>query len=68
MTLGAYLPKVKPAFMLEPLEDAGPKLKVVVVVVAVVLSVLAVTSSLGFWLSAATPSVDPAVSLQFKKC
>jgi len=67
MTLGAYLPKVKPAFMLEPLEDAGPKLKVVVVV-AVVLSVLAVTSSLGFWLSAATPSVDPAVSLQFKKC
>jgi len=69
MTFGLYLPKVKPAFMLEPLEDAGPKLKVVVVAAAtvVVLSVLAVTSSLGFWLSAATPSVDPAASLQLKK-
>jgi hypothetical protein len=57
--------------MLEPLEDAGPKLKVavavVVVVVVVVLSVLAVTSSLGFWLSVATPSVDLAASLQIKK-
>jgi hypothetical protein len=52
--------------MLEPLEDAGPKLKVVVVVVAL-LSVLAVTSSLGFWLSVATPSVDLAASLQIKK-
>jgi len=50
--------------MLEPLEDAGPKLKVVVVVV---LSVLAVTSSLRFWLSVATPSVDLAASLQLKK-
>jgi len=54
--------------MLEPLEDAGPKLKVVVVVfVVVVLSVLAVTSSLEFWLSVATPSVDLAASLQLKK-
>jgi hypothetical protein len=50
--------------MLEPLEDAGPKLKVVFVVV---LSVLAVTSALGFWLSVATPSVDLAASLQIKK-
>lgn len=50
--------------MLEPLEDAGPKLKVVVVVV---LSVLAVTSSLGFWLSVAIPSVDLAASLQLKQ-
>jgi hypothetical protein len=62
-----YLPKVKPVFMLEPLEDAGPKLKVVVVVVVLLLSVLAVTSSLGFWLSVVTPSVDLAASLQIKK-
>ena len=55
--------------MLEPLVDAGPKLKVVfvVVVVGVLLSVLAVTSSLGFWLSVATPSVDLAASLQINK-
>jgi cytochrome oxidase assembly protein ShyY1 len=50
--------------MLEPLEDAGPKLKVVIVVV---LSVLAVTSSLGFWLLVTTPSVDLTASLQNKK-
>jgi hypothetical protein len=52
--------------MLEPLEDAGPKLKLVVVVVVFVLSVLAVKSALGLWLSVATPSVDLAASLQIK--
>jgi hypothetical protein len=50
--------------MLEPFEDAGPKLKVVA---AVVVVVLAVTSALGFWLSVATPSVDLAALLQIKK-
>jgi hypothetical protein len=48
--------------MLEPLEDAEPKLKVVIL-----LSVLAVTSSLGFRLSVASPSDDLAASLQIKK-
>jgi hypothetical protein len=48
--------------MLEPLEDAEPKLKVVIL-----LSVFTGTSSLGFWLSVASPSDDLAASLQIKK-
>lgn len=57
-----YLPNVKPAFMLEPLDVAEPKLKV-----AVLLPVLGVTSSFGFSLSVAAPSTDLDASLQIRK-
>jgi hypothetical protein len=61
LTIRVYLPKVKLAFRLEPLEGAEPKLRVVS------LPVLRVTSASGFCLSVATPSVDLAASLQIRK-